>query len=99
MPEFLVELYVSRAAATSTDLRAERARRAAEELDGEGTAIRYLSSILVPDDETCFYLYEAGCADAVQEAARRAGLHYDRISEAVAMPRGGGRDREETFPC
>jgi hypothetical protein len=93
MPEFLLELYVSRAAAASTGAGAERARLAAEELDDEGTAIRYLSSILVPEDETCFYLYEAGSADAVHEAARRAGLQYERISEAVAEPH-----REEIFP-
>jgi Protein of unknown function (DUF4242) len=93
MPEFLLELYVSRAAVASAGAGAKRARLAAEELDDEGTAIRYLSSILVPEDETCFYLYEAGSADAVHEAARRAGLQYERISEAVAEPH-----REETFP-
>lgn len=29
-------------------------------------------------DETCFYLYEAACADNVREAARRAALSVER---------------------
>jgi Nickel responsive protein SCO4226-like len=87
MPEFLVELYHSRVDAP-TSRAAERVRRAAEELSREGTPIRYQRSIYVPDEETCFYLYTAGSIEAVREAARRAGLRYEHISEAVAEPRG-----------
>jgi len=90
MAEFLVEQYVSRSGAPGEGAGAERARRAAAEVNSEGTAVRYLRSILVPEDETCFYLYEAGSADAVREAARRAGLRFERISEAVAEPPEGG---------
>jgi hypothetical protein len=86
VPEFIVEQYISRADTASAGRSAERARLAAAEVDGEGKAVRYLRSILVPEDETCFYLYEAGSADAVREAARRAGLPFERISEAIAEP-------------
>jgi hypothetical protein len=88
MPEFLIELYHSRTDVAGTGRAARRARLAAEELNREGTAIRYLRSIFVPDEETCFYLYAAGSVDAVREAARRAGLRFEHISEAVAEPRG-----------
>jgi hypothetical protein len=84
MPEFLVELYVSRADAASTGPRAERARRAAEELRTQGMSVRYVRSIFVPDDETCFHLYRASSAAAVREVASRAGLRFERISEALA---------------
>jgi hypothetical protein len=57
-------------------------------LAGEGTPIRYLRSIFVPDDETCFYLYEAASRDAVREAARRAQLPSDRVFEAISQPKG-----------
>jgi hypothetical protein len=89
MPEFLVELYVPRADAGSTRRRAERARRAAEELSNQGTSVRYLRSIFVPDDETCFHLYRASSAAAVRAVASRAGLRFERISEASAEPRKG----------
>lgn len=88
MPEFLVELYVPRTDAASMRRGAERARQAAEEMSSQGTVIRYLRSILVPDDETCFHLYKASSVEAVREVGSRAGLRFERISEAVAEPRG-----------
>lgn len=91
MPEYLAELYVSRhaSAAVATDL--ERARLAAEELTTEGTRVRCVRSILVPEDETCLCLYEADSVDAVRAASVRAGLAFERISAAVAC---GSREGE-----
>lgn len=86
MAEFLVEVYLTRGDAF--DASVVRARRAAEELTVEGTAVLYVSSVFVPEDETCFFLYEAASADAVREAARRAALPFERVSEAVAEPKG-----------
>ena len=82
MAEFLVELYVSHTDAGAVALGAARARAAAEELTREGTPVRYLRSIYVPEDETCFLLYEAGTATVAREAAGRAGLPFERIAEA-----------------
>ena len=84
MAEFVVECYVSRADAGAVERGAERARLAAEELTREGTPVRYLRSIFVPEDETCFFMCEAASADAVRETARRAALPFDRIAVAVA---------------
>ena len=86
MAEFLVELYVSRADAGAVERGAERARAAAEELTREGTPVRYLRSIFVPEDETCFFLYEAASVDSVREAARRSNLPYDRVTTVAAQP-------------
>jgi len=87
VPEFLVEIYFSRAAADVVAHSAESARIAAEELTREGTPVRYLKSIFVPEDETCLMLYESSSADAVDEAARRAGLQVDRVA-AVSSEAG-----------
>jgi hypothetical protein len=84
VPEFLVEQYISSADTACAGASSKRARLAAAALNSEGTTVRYLRSILVPEDETCFYLYEAGSAEAVREAARRAGLQFERIIAAVA---------------
>ena len=80
MAEYLVELYVPR---TDT-AAARRFARVAEELTRERTPARYERSIFVPDDETCFHLYEAESAEAVREVVRRAALPRGRIAEAHA---------------
>ena len=91
MAEFLVEFYVSRADPEAVDRGTGRARSSAETLTSEGIPVRFLRSIFVPEDETCFLLYEAGSADDVREAARRADLQFERIALAVA-----GLDGQQT---
>jgi hypothetical protein len=83
MAEFLVECYVSRVDAGAVERGAERSRLAAEELTREGLPVRYLRSIFVPEDETCFFLYEADSAGIAREAARRAALPFERVTESV----------------
>ena len=48
-----------------------------------GEPIRYLRSILVPEDETCFHVFEAAGREAVGEAAKRAGFDAARVTEAI----------------
>jgi hypothetical protein len=79
MTTYLIEAYV--AGGTTADLKA-RARAAAAAMGEEGHVIRYLRSVLVPADETCFHLVDAVSPDAVAELARRAELPYERIVEA-----------------
>ena len=86
MAEFLVEVYLT--AGSPFDASAARARLAAQELTDEGKPVRYVSSVFVPEDETCFFLYQACSADAVREAARRAALPFERVSAAVAETKG-----------
>jgi hypothetical protein len=49
--------------------------------------VRFLRSVFVPEDESCFYLYEAASADDVREAARRAELPVDHVVEAISEPK------------
>ena len=87
MAQFLLECYVARTDGTAAKRGEERARIAADELTRDGTAVRLLRAIFVPEDETCFYLYEAETVDAVREAARRAALPFERIAEAISESR------------
>ena len=41
--------------------------------------VRLKRSIVVPEEETCFYLFEAQSADVVQEALARSGLRSERV--------------------
>ena len=84
MPEFVVELYIARTNAAAMRGAARRARLAAQELAALGTPVRYMRSIFVPEDETCFLLYEAASPDAVRGAVARADLPTDRVAEVIA---------------
>jgi Nickel responsive protein SCO4226-like len=86
MSEFLVEVYVSRVAAPVSTHEVEQVTQAADRLTHEGTEVRFLRAIFVPDEETCFYLYQGPSVDAVREAAARAGLRVERVAEAMSDP-------------
>jgi hypothetical protein len=49
----------------------------------EGTRVRYVRMTFLPDDETCFHIFEAASKAAVVEACRRAGIGSGRIITAV----------------
>lgn len=83
MPTFLVEAYEPRGHDESLAEIERRARAAAAELTRSGTAVRYLRSIYVPADETCFHVFEAPSIEAVEAVGRRARLEFDRVTEAV----------------
>lgn len=89
MPSYLVEVYGGTLHSEELPEAIRRARVAAAELTRQGTPVRLLGSIAVPDDEMCFYLYEGPSAAAVGEASRRAAIEFERIVEAVALVAGG----------
>lgn len=86
MPSYLVELYLPRSRADEAPAILLRARSAAAELCAEGTAVRYVRTTFVPDDETFFHLFEAGSLGTVEEVCRRAKLGRSRIVAAVDEP-------------
>jgi Protein of unknown function (DUF4242) len=89
---YLIEAYV--AGGDIADLQ-DRARATAAAMRGEGREVRYLRSVLVRADETCFHLFEAASEDVVAELGRRAGLRYERIVEAEE-PRSGRTVERQT---
>ena len=95
MVEFLVESYVARDDRAAAERGAERAREAAEVLAGEGRQIRFLRSIFVPEDETCFYLYDAPSSDDVREAAQRAEVAFERVSKAFTTTSQQAASKDE----
>ena len=57
----------------------------------EGEHIRFLRSIFVPEDDTCFFLYEGSSAPSVKAAAMRAELGVLRVDEALRLDFEGGK--------
>jgi hypothetical protein len=84
VPSYLVETYLARGQAGERRLREQRARSAAEELAREDTSVRFESSIHVPEDEVCFYVFEAPAARDAALVAERAGLDPIRVVEAIS---------------
>ena len=80
MTSWLIEAYAP--GSTNVAEVEARARDAAAELTRAGTPIRYLRTIFVRQDETCFHVFEAASAETVREVAERARLSAQRIVEA-----------------
>jgi hypothetical protein len=73
---YLVELYAPRGATCAPcEIKAA--------IVSAGLSLRYLRTILVPSDETCFCLIEAPSAKAIAELTDAAGVEAERIVEAV----------------
>jgi hypothetical protein len=85
---FLVEWYLPHGAERTALADAERAREASQALALQGTLVRYLGSTLVPSDETCFVMFEAGSAEAVRCLLDQAAMPCDRIVEALRIGPG-----------
>ena len=88
MPEYLLEIYVGAGDARAAADRGQSARAAAAEMTRRGTPVSYRRWIYVPDDETCFLLFEAESADAVCSTAQLAALPSDRVSVALTDSTG-----------
>jgi len=84
VPSYLVETYLARAQAGERAARERRARSAAEELTRGTTRVRFDHSIHVPEDEICFYVFDAPSARDATHVAQRAGLDPIRVVEAVS---------------
>jgi hypothetical protein len=71
--------------ATPTPVELETlARRAYAVETVEG--IRYLGSLVLPEDEVCFHVFEAPSVAALLEASERAELAHERLVETVWIP-------------
>jgi hypothetical protein len=84
VPSYLVETYLPRGDAGGRAAREWRARSVAAELTGEGTRIRFDRTIHVPEDEICFFVFEAPSGRDAALAAQRAELGPLRVVEAIS---------------
>jgi hypothetical protein len=83
VPSYLVETLLARGAAGERQARERRARSAATEMTREGTRVGFEGSIYVPEDEICFYTFEAPSGREAALVAQRARLKALRVVEAI----------------
>jgi hypothetical protein len=84
MPSYLVETYLARGRAEERAARERRARSAAEELTEGKSRVRFDRSIYVPEDEICFFVFDAPSGRDAALAAQCAELDPIRVVEAVS---------------
>jgi hypothetical protein len=82
MALFVVERYVP--APTSPDVLVGSWPAAVPPAGG----IRHVRTWYLPEDETCFSLFEAPSAAALKAAGDAAGVRYSRITEAIETDGG-----------
>jgi hypothetical protein len=83
--QYLAELFTSGRSLERLQVDAKRIRAATEVLAAAGEPIRYLDSLLLPDEETGLHRFEAEGPEAVERVLRDAGLEAERISPAIAV--------------
>lgn len=86
--KYALELYVAQAGTDGVPDAAKRASREADRLSLEGTVVRFIRSIFLPGDETCFLVLESASRAAIEETARRAEIRFERIVEIEIEPEG-----------
>jgi hypothetical protein len=84
VPNYLVETYLARGQAGEQAARERRARSAAAELTQEHTSVHFERSINIPEDEICFFVFDAPSGRDAALVAQRAGLDPLRVVEAIS---------------
>jgi hypothetical protein len=83
VPSYLVETFLARGETPQRAARERRAHSAAEELARSGIDVRFSGAIHVPEDEICFFVFDAPSGRVAALVATRADLDPFRVVEAV----------------
>ncbi len=82
---FLVERYLSPTAAVDLGSLTAGVARLCAASDTSATPVRYLYSVYLPTEDTCFCLFWAPSADAVRAINNERGFALDRVIDAVLL--------------
>ena len=62
-----------------------QAQTSAAAITGRGEPVTLTGSIVVPEDEIVFLLFEADSAESARRVCEEAGVPFDRIVESIEM--------------
>jgi hypothetical protein len=88
MPNYLLELYLPHDRAVDPHALARGAQRAAE----QGAGVRFLRSIVLPDEELCFHVFDAATAASVAEIGSRLGMPFERVVQVLEVSAASQED-------
>jgi hypothetical protein len=89
----MVETYLPRSQLRERAAREQRARSAAEDLTEGRVPVHFDRSISVPEDEICFFVFDAPSGRAAALVAERADLDPLRVVEAISSGREESRSK------
>jgi hypothetical protein len=84
VPSYLVETYLARGQSGERIVRERRARSAADALTQGEHRVSFDRSIHVPEDEICFFVFDAPTGREAALAAEHAGLEPLRVVRAIS---------------
>ncbi len=85
MKSYLVERYLPGMSEAEVRRGIDRVRALCAELLATGTEIRYVGSIFLPLEESCFCRFDSERAETVADVNREAQLAFARITAGVAI--------------
>jgi hypothetical protein len=85
LARFLVELRPPKNGFEDIQSLGARSRAASEELSHNGTRVRLLRSVFIPEDGTCLLVFEGSSREAVLDACRRAAIDLEQVRGSVAV--------------
>jgi hypothetical protein len=94
VPSYLVETYLARGRVGDRAALERRATSAAQELTKGTSHVRFERSIYVPEDEICFFVFDAPSERDAALAAERAELDPIRVVEAVSSVNSRWEEQE-----
>ena len=83
MKQFFIEVFTPRANAGKLAAAERRAISAARRLSNADREVQFVRATYIPEDEICFFVFDAPSGQDAALAAQRAGLEAIRVVEAV----------------
>ena len=87
MKQFFVEVFTARANAGKLGTAERRATLAARRLSNADREVQFVRATYIPEDEICFFVFDAPSRGDAALVAQRAGLEPIRVVEAVPAPK------------
>ena len=85
MTVFMVERSLKGIPMTDLAKAQQAAIATSKEFTADGMPVRYIRSTFVPSTGACMCLFEAKDAAQVKQVNERAGIPFDRITEALDL--------------
>jgi len=82
--QFFIEVFTPRANAGKLAAAERRAISAARRLSTADREVQFVRATYIPEDEICFFVFDAWSGQDAALVAQRAGLEPIRVVEAVS---------------
>jgi hypothetical protein len=82
--QFFVEVFTARATAGKLATSERRATSAARRLSSADREVQFVRATYIPEDEICFFVFDAASGTDAALAAQRAELDPLRVVEAIS---------------